>query len=328
MLRILIQHTQPIVIIAVTNHALDHLLSGVLDAGITRKIVRLGSHSADARISQYSIEKTRLRNFEEYLLKQVQQELVSLVKNFVERRVLSSDIMAYIEMQYPEHHEHVCSPPPWINTLISILGKSDETGGRKMAGKRDSKMPSDDTTYGRWLCGEDLDYLNTRPNLLVVKPTADGTSNIASEILNRFNASINASVKNAAFDDSDSGSDDMESDKELEMDSDSESEADWQRVGFSEVEEVDPLTFFNAHAMNSIPEIPITNRELETLLAQSSMWTLSKKERLKLDNYWREQTYQGILQGQLEEFERLRRKHKVHQGLVNQRKDEVSCVSI
>ena len=45
-----------ILMIAFTNHALDHMLCSVLDSGITKKIVRLGSRSSDERISQFSIE--------------------------------------------------------------------------------------------------------------------------------------------------------------------------------------------------------------------------------------------------------------------------------
>ena len=362
--------------IAFTNHALDHLLSGVLDAGITKKIVRLGSRSADERISQYSIEnlemttdKSRLKkafgaNYHE--LKQIQQELVSLVKSFAEREILSPDIMSYIEIQYPEHHEHICNPPQWISTFISLWGNSNEDGSWETAGKRGSKMPPDDTVYGRWLRGEDLDFLNIKSDPSPVEPAANGTSNIVSEIGNRFNAlSIEPSVDDAS-DDSDSDPADEESDQDLEMELDSEGEADWQRLEFNGVEEElarpasaqreshspeieyatpvesmtpdkaetwitdlqDLLTFFNIHSMNSIPDIPVTDRELETLLAQGSMWTLSKNERWKLDQYWRERTREDIWQGQLEDFENLRRKYKAHQELTNQGKDEVSCLCI
>jgi hypothetical protein len=231
--------------------------------------------------------------------------------------------MAYIKIQYPDHHEHICNPPEWISTLILLWGDSDENGGGEIAGRRGSKMSSDDTTYGRWLRGEDLDFLSTRPDLPTVKPAASGTSNVASEISNRLRAlSTDAPVDNASSDNSDSGSDDEESDKEYVMDSNSERAADWQRLDISEVEVQGPLTFFNAHSMNSIPEIPVTDRELETLLAQGSMWTLSKRERLKLDQYWREQTREGIWQGQLKAFENLRRDYTELLNL------GVSCVSM
>ena len=318
MLRVLVPHARPILIIALTNHALDHLLSGVLDAGITTKIVRLGSRSADEQISKYSMTNLNKSwsKFDYRDLKWVQARLVRLVRRFAERQIISPDIMAYIKIQYPDHHEHICNPPEWISTLILLWSNSDENGS--WAGKRSSKLHTDDTTYGRWLRGEDLDFLSTRPDLSAVKPTAGGTSNIASEILNRFNTfPTDSSVDNASSDNSDSGS---ENDEEPMMELISEKEADWQRLNISEVQS--PLTFFNAHSMHGIPEIPVTDRELETLLAQGSMWTLSKRERLKLDQNWRERTREGIWQGQLKEFESLRQSHK---ELLNR---GVSCVRI
>jgi len=359
--------------IAFTNHALDHLLSGVLDAGITKKIVRLGSRSADERISQFSIEnlemaadKSRLgrsfgANYRQ--LKLAQEELVSLVKSFSEMKILSSDIMAYIQIHYPEHHEHICNPPSWINTLMSLWGESngdDEDGGWQTAGRRSTRIPLDYTTYGRWLRGEDLDFLRPRPDHPVVTPVVEETSKIASEISNRFNAlSIDATAKGVS---DDSDSDDEGSDDGLKMDSDSESEAGWQRLDLTEAEVLlrpasrksdsseieyvtpvesrtpdeaglqladlqDPLAFFNAHEMNSIPEIPVTDRTLAILLLQGSMWTLSIRERRKLDQYWREQTREDMVQEKLEEFSNLRRNYNEHLELVNQGKDEVSCVN-
>lgn len=345
--------------IAFTNHALDHLLSGVLDAGITRKIVRLGSRSADERISQFSIEnlemaadKTRLgRSFgaNYHQLKLAREELVSLVKSFSGMEILSSNIMAYIQIHYPEHHEHICNPPLWINTLISFWSESngDEDGGWQTAGRRSARMPPDSTTYGRWLRGEDLDFLGTRPDLPVVAPVVEETSKIAAEISNRFSAlSVDATAKDVSDD----------------SDSDSENEAGWQRLDFTEAEVLarpasrksdsseieyvtpvesrtpdeaglqltdlqDPLTFFNAHDMSSIPEIPVTDRTLAVLLLQGSMWTLSIRERWKLDQYWREQTREDMVQEKIEAFSNLRRKYNEHLELVNQGKDEVSCIS-
>ena len=318
----MIPHARPILIIALTNRALDHLLSGVLDAGITTKIARLGSRSADERIAQYTVTNLD-KLWSKYVyheLKSVRAQLVSLVESFSERQITSRDIMAYIKIQYPDHHEHICNPPEWISTLILLCGDSDESGGQEMARKRGSKMSPDDTTYGRWLRGEDLDFLSTRPDLPVVKPAAGGSSNVASEISNRLSAlSTDAPVDNVSSDNSDSGLDDEEGDKEYMVDSNSEREADWQRLGISEVEVQGPLP---AHSMNSIPEIPVTDRELETLLAQASMWTLSKSERLKLDQYWREQIREGIWQGKLEAFENLRRNYTELLKL------GVSCVSI
>ncbi len=181
----------------ITNHALDHLLSGVLDTGITRKIVRLGSRSADERISQFSIENLEMAANKSQLgwsfganYRQLKQALVSLVKSFSEMKILSSDMMAYIQIHYPEHHEHIRNPPSWINTLMSLGGESngdDKDGGWQTAGRHSARMAPDYTTYGRWLRGEDLDFLRTRPDLPVAMPVVEETSKIPSEISNRFN---------------------------------------------------------------------------------------------------------------------------------------------
>lgn len=48
---------RPVLLIAYTNHALDHILRAVHDRDITRNIVRLGSHSKDEVIGDYSLDK-------------------------------------------------------------------------------------------------------------------------------------------------------------------------------------------------------------------------------------------------------------------------------
>ena len=364
--------------IALTNHALDHLLTGVLDAGITDKIVRLGSRSADERISEFKIEnlesragKSRLVGRHYRQLKLDQEELASHLKELIEARITTSNIIEYIQEQYPEHHEHICHPPPWINTLISSW-KRLERDGWQTAGKRGPTMPSDFTTYGRWLRGEDLDFLRTRPDLPLVKPLAEKANNVASETSNMFDTLSIDTPDDAGSCNSDSGSDGDESGRESET----ESEADWERLEFASVEEVsetaleesdssevelfmapmdspilevledeswfsdsphktdsqlsqlrDPLAFFAAHFMNSVPEIPVMDQPLDILLAQGLMWNLSLKERRKLDQYWTERTREAVLQSQLKEFENLRGNYKSHQELFNQVSDGVSHVN-
>ena len=358
--------------IAFTNHALDHLLSNVLDAGITRKIVRLGSRSADERISEYSIEnlefaadKSRLsRTFGACYreLKSIQEEVISLMKKFSQKNVLSSDITAYIESQYPEHYEHIANPPSWINNLMSSWGNPED--GWNTAGKHGKKTETDYSTYSRWLRGEDLEFLGNRPDLAVAQPPPEEVHNIATELSNRFTA---LSVDTPE----DYPDPESEADDEEDYQMNSEDEADWQRLEFVKTEEFsvrppsqeshssecmtpadleildeaqsanaspvvnfeklnlsdlrDPLAFFAAHSLQTIPEIPITNRPLDELLALGSMWTLSLKERKKLDQFWRERTREDMYQGNLADFERLRQIHKQRLDLYNEEKNEVSC---
>jgi superfamily I DNA and/or RNA helicase len=46
----------PVLLLAFTNHALDHILRSIHDGEVTRDIVRLGSRSKDEVISEYSLE--------------------------------------------------------------------------------------------------------------------------------------------------------------------------------------------------------------------------------------------------------------------------------
>jgi hypothetical protein len=49
----------PVLLLAFTNHALDHILHAVHDAGITENIARLGSRSKDEVVSQYTLDNIR-----------------------------------------------------------------------------------------------------------------------------------------------------------------------------------------------------------------------------------------------------------------------------
>jgi hypothetical protein len=86
----------------------------------------------------------------------------------------------------------------------------------------------------------------------------------------------------------------------------------------------DPLAFFAAHSMNSIPEIPTTNRTLDDLLAEGQMWTLSIMERQKLDQSWRDSTRERMYQDHVLEFQDLREKHEQALKMFNEENNEVS----
>lgn len=46
----------PVLLLALTNHALDHMLRSVLDGDVTKNIVRLGSRSTDPVICEHKLE--------------------------------------------------------------------------------------------------------------------------------------------------------------------------------------------------------------------------------------------------------------------------------
>ncbi|PSR80546.1 hypothetical protein PHLCEN_2v6700 [Hermanssonia centrifuga] len=118
LLRVLLANDAgPILMIAFTNCALDHMLCSVLDASITQKIVRLGSRSADERIAEFnSVEtaielagKSRLdRAFagHHWELKQVEEEFQTFKIS-----VDTENILEYIEVALPIHFQDIIDPP-------------------------------------------------------------------------------------------------------------------------------------------------------------------------------------------------------------------------
>ena len=169
----MIKSAKPILVIAFTNHALDHILTSVLDAGITNKIARLGGRSADERISQFSIEKlevvagqsrldrTLARNHRE--LKAVEGEIKALMKNFTESVITPEEIIHYIETQYPDFSEHFQYPPNWVSIIHELSTNTEDDWQRVGRHNRDLDA-NDSSLYGFWMRGGDLVFLSAKPS--------------------------------------------------------------------------------------------------------------------------------------------------------------------
>lgn len=156
--------------IAFTNHALDHLLTAVLDAGITSSIVRLGSRSADERISEYSLEhqervagKSRLdrafaRNHHE--LKSVEEELRETMEGFLRLEVETEQILKHLAIDYPEEYDYLTdNPPPWILPLYQRTLLDDGEGAWQQTGRNGRNIQIDKSLYAYWRGGHDLRFL-------------------------------------------------------------------------------------------------------------------------------------------------------------------------
>src|SRR4051812_4304250 len=117
-----------ILLIAFTNHALDHLLLSVLNAGITKKIVRLGSRSSDEKIAQFSLENLeRLSttsttnqigiNRAYGARKRAETELKDVLQALQGGPVEGSERKEYMELCHPDHRDELLHPPPWIQKV-------------------------------------------------------------------------------------------------------------------------------------------------------------------------------------------------------------------
>lgn len=171
LLRVLVKNKiKPILMIAFTNHALDHMLTSVLDAGITTDIVRLGSRSSDERISQYSIESRERVAGESRLnrsasqshrdLKSIQEQIKGLMDKILkaDSESHSSEVTQYIMLHYPEHHLSLCSPPQWIANAKEYYD-DDSDGPWQVQGRRGRAVNQDTSPYAYWRKAGDIQFL-------------------------------------------------------------------------------------------------------------------------------------------------------------------------
>ena len=170
----------PILMIAFTNHALDHMLCSVLDARITTDIVRLGSRTSDERISQYSIETRELvagqsrlhetHNSKYREFKSVGTEITKLIERMhkIDLESDSSEIDKYLGLVYPEFHVFFIDPPAWIGVAKNLSQDDSESGGKWQKKGRKGKVITEDTSiYAFWKNCGDLDFLETITNPVV-----------------------------------------------------------------------------------------------------------------------------------------------------------------
>jgi hypothetical protein len=155
----------PILLVAFTNHALDHMLKGVLDADITKNIIRLGSrYAADERIAQFSLDEAEKLQSKSKLdrsinaayreLKSNETEMAELMKKVASRQIPQDHIEDCILSLYPYHHEELFSnPPSWVSTLT--MQASQE--GWETVGESEHDL----SIISFWASGRDLTFLET-----------------------------------------------------------------------------------------------------------------------------------------------------------------------
>ncbi|KAI0812709.1 P-loop containing nucleoside triphosphate hydrolase protein [Irpex lacteus] len=149
----------PVLMIAFTNHALDHMLCS--------KVVRLGSRSADERIQKFSIEametlagKSRLSgafnsNYRD--VKEMEKQIDELMKDCLKSSLETQDLIRWLETENPTFYEDLQNPPPWIDILHKF--SQENKAGYIRVGKGGREEVVDNTIYDYWLSGEDIHFL-------------------------------------------------------------------------------------------------------------------------------------------------------------------------
>lgn len=351
--------------IAFTNHALDHMLCSVLDANITTKIVRLGRRSSDERISNYSIETLQMAQNHSRLdrtfnskrdLKKVQEEITELMAKVLRVGIEndSTEIMKYLSIFHPEHHEYFCHPPLWLRNIQVFTDDNEEGAGEwQRAGKHRSSA-EDKSNYAFWKECTDLAFIDQvmTGTYLPSKP--------ASEDIHRIQNAFGALTVDDMEDDQEGGSDPDLDDPNGPSDStnveESWKDAQYRTMPTDNIAEdivsylphptssasptrqaafdpdiplqpgdfQDMNAFFISLGFDHVPSIPSTDRPLEELLdIVGDVWSMSKSERQRVHKFWVGETRSELSQSFVFEFERLRKLH--HQKLeeVNEISEEV-----
>ncbi|KAI8974770.1 hypothetical protein BD414DRAFT_424028 [Trametes punicea] len=272
---------KPVVLIAFTNHALDHMLTSVLDANITDKVVRLGTRSSDERISQYTLDKLEKiastaqmdRAFKrQYAVMKKLEEQMTEVMGSIRLPLLSWDtIRTYLRIHHSDHADAFEVPPFWILELSNLVwAEEDKLGEWKESKKKGSKRKEtvdssvSRTLYGFWRAGRDLQFLQLQP--FKSDPSSKGKE---------------VGQHTPEFDD----------------------------VPRSLL--ADPVTFFEILGFGgAIPPLPAENRPLSRLNQFANVWAMSAPERLRLAEDWEQKIRMNAYTSRLQHYKALRDEYK------------------
>lgn len=355
----------PILLIAFTNHALDHMLSSILDADITKRIVRLGRRANDERVAQYSMEtlervqvESRLdRTFssQRWELKEIQEEIQHLMTNLLKLDIEddTDEIMKYLSSIYPEHFEYLSNSPSWVSNVKSFM-QDDEW---QTAGRGGKVHVLDRSTYAFWRDCSDLAFIDQITNGLVEPWKSESPAEIEVQAPQNAFSALEVEVPHDIDSSDEELSDTGSISEEVEV------EESWKTVQVDQVSSIVPVIlpapstieleppspvkiiehensdntigpadvkdidgFFNALGFQYTPSVPYLDRPLEELLENvGDVWEMSRSERKRIHDFWVEEARVQLGQTYMGEFERLRKCHARKLRQCDEGKEEVGC---
>lgn len=179
---------------AFTNHALDHMVSSILEDDITQNVVRIGSRSSNERVLEHTLDKLeraagtssldQSQRKQYKIMKDLEESIVRVMESIQLPAISWEQIQTFLEIQYPEHAEALEGPPFWISKLFEIGVADEKENGVWQTAPASSKKKSkreltDDklTIYRFWREGMDLRF---------IQPTVDNS--YSPEILSFFSS--------------------------------------------------------------------------------------------------------------------------------------------
>ncbi|KAF5371454.1 hypothetical protein D9757_009973 [Collybiopsis confluens] len=306
-LRVLFQSKiRPVVLIAFTNHALDHMLLSLLDANITSDFVRLGSRTTNERIAEYSLDKLERTVSEKSTLdRTVRKEYASMkgleetMKKILEQiqipEVTLSGITAYLEASHPSQLESVQHPPYWIEKLYEDIFRGPDSKddnaeawtrvSHKKRRAEDKQIA--DTMYGFWKLSQDLEFI--RPPTVDVQEASTSAKGKARKKAVKETPAVRMQRAQAVL-----------AEHKIRMHS-----------------------FFGALGFGDlVPPLPQGQRPIDQLLRVDNVWSMSVQERLTMALYWENCMRQEAYRSCLHEYESARKDYEEACKRYNDAKDE------
>ncbi|KAH7108419.1 P-loop containing nucleoside triphosphate hydrolase protein [Auriculariales sp. MPI-PUGE-AT-0066] len=341
LLRVLVQHVKPILMIAFTNHALDHLLEAVLDAKITNNIVRLGSRASE-RLSDYSLENlefvardnSRLdksKRQESYQLKILGKQLAALVQSIADQQVTDEEFEQHMSMAWPEHWASLQSPPDWVRYLYDEYFQ-DMAAGWQHQGKANT---THQTLLGFWLDNSDMaihklphhiEQVNAVPVASGSQPSSNRFDVLASTVTledggqdtvneNDTTSALSSEEDLMGIHDLDEAWINIPEQQKHDQTGPSRSVTETtvpQDPSLPDIQPDNPkppatLPDFFARFNMPIPPIPSSDRPVDELRDELDVWSMSETERQQLYQFWREEAAQLYYTTRVAQFENLRK---------------------
>jgi len=262
------------------------MLSSILDAGITEKVVRLGSQSADERISAYSLtnlERTSGDDSADYQIgrehaikRNTETAMYRVMENIQIPEPSEKQIKKYLQMHWGEHLSMMYDPPSWIVEYAVRLWKSEaEEGewkvqGKKGKGKEQSHLMAR-TYYGLWKRGLDITFIQPPQPHYNTLGSSKGQKKQQGQSVQPRVVPVPPTQQ--------------------------EQQMYRQRM----------FEFFSELGFGGfVPPVPTSNRPFVQLQDSPAVWMMSLEERRRLAEHWEEEMRRLAYRDHLEEYEILR----------------------
>ena len=247
------------------------MLSAVLDADITHRIVRLG-HRASERIGKYCMDTLEIAQTDSRLdrtlsirkrqLKDVQDHIRYLMKQVLNLDINNNEIMKYLSTFYPEHFEYLSSPPLWVPNVKGFGVDDDDSAGEwQTAGQGGKAHVFDRSTYAFWRDHCDIDFIDQVLNGSFESQKSPTEIEINAPQINAPQNAFSALEIEAPGDNysSDEDSSDTESiSEEIEV------EESWKAVRVDHVSSLSPpIQIILPIVPETMPPAPVEEREHE-----------------------------------------------------------------